>query len=210
MLTTGAPTCYSGENNNQEVHRNEDSKSEIPRTIPMDNRISGKNKIQTKNQTHLHKRQRGIGKSNRFGEYKTPKKFIECFMDSQPNVVKFILAHEFIHLIQEELFSLYRALLPKCYKPVVLLQELRANINGAALAGLLNEEFRETQILLWIYEGNMRKQLTYERGYPSRMQNIKFACKYNRYNDEAAYELINDYYAVSSGPMNSVGPTKSF
>ncbi|WP_379134413.1 hypothetical protein [Paenibacillus sp. sgz500958] len=152
----------------------------------------------------------GLGRVTALGNIKLQKKFIECFMDSQPNVVKFILAHEFIHLIQEELFSLYRVLLPKCYKPVVLLQELRANINGAALAGLLNEEFRETQILLWIYEGNMRKQLTYECGYPSRIQNIKFACKYNRYNDEAGYELINDYYAVSSGPMNSVGPTKSF
>ncbi|NUU74604.1 hypothetical protein [Paenibacillus xylanilyticus] len=155
-----------------------------------------------------------LGRVTVFGNIELEKGFIKHFMSLQPNVVKFILAHEFIHIFQEELVSLHQILNSKSHRSVVLRHEMRANINGAALTGLTNEEIREAQIQLWLYEGHKRKQLNYKSGYPSRMQIIKFVSKYNRYSDDVGYELLNDYYEVSgevpSGQIKSIKPTKFF
>lgn len=118
----------------------------------------------------------------------------------KPHVVHYMLAHEFIHYKNGEYLGWWNAfiklgsLFSKHLKGVVLLQEIRAAIEGVHLANLTPKEIQDSQITLHIKNENDRKQLSYKSvGYPSRVQIIKYAQRNTSFSAAVAYDILSDF-----------------
>ncbi|WP_052427454.1 hypothetical protein [Neobacillus niacini] len=118
----------------------------------------------------------------------------------KPHVVHYMLAHEFIHYKNGEYLSWKNAfiklgsLISKHLKGVVLLQEIRASIEGVHLANLTPKEIQDSQITLHFENENSRKQLSYKSvGYPSRVQIIKYAQGNISFTPTVAYDILSDF-----------------
>ncbi|MCY9666482.1 hypothetical protein M5X11_16180 [Paenibacillus alginolyticus] len=124
--------------------------------------------------------------------------------NTHPHVVHYMLAHEFIHYIHKEYRTPKNAFIRvgaivgiRHMQAVVLLQEIRAAIDGNRLAKLTQKQIQDSQIHLHRVNKNDRKQISYkEYGYPSRVQIIKFSKKYPIYNQNTANEILDDYIKV--------------
>lgn len=116
--------------------------------------------------------------------------------DSKPFVVKLIIAHELVHLKYKD-YGIKRAwwtilLTSKCCVKI-LLQESRADIEGASYSGLTNEEIHEAHMIMKNYNKELYKSYEYKFGYASRDKRSYYSRKYKQLNDEAIIEIITDY-----------------
>lgn len=132
-----------------------------------------------------------------------------ALLDCEPCVIRYMLAHEIIHVIHREttfswnFYIRFARLWNKTFQGVVLLQELRAAIDGAHLAGLSYEEVRRAHICIYkSLEINRNKKSYYRAQYPSRLQNIQFTRKYVSFHRTAADEIMDDYMKTQGVQFN--------
>jgi hypothetical protein len=127
----------------------------------------------------------------------------------KPYVVHYMLAHEIIHNKNGEFRSWrnaaikFGAIISKHFLGVILLQEIRASIDGSHLAQLTLKEIQDTQVTLYLNNKNSRKQLSYKSsGYPSRAQRIKYAQRNSSFTSTVAYDILSDFERTLNIKLN--------
>lgn len=131
---------------------------------------------------------------------------------SRPEVVKAVLAHEFIHLKYSDpkanlkrLFTLRGLLLfSKESMGISLIHEIRANIEGYALASLSGEIIEDIEMYLKAINQNKDNESQYKLGYPSREQAAQYAQNYKIMTRQIAEEILDDYCEVRKIPNKSL------
>ncbi|MFC5591556.1 M48 family metalloprotease [Sporosarcina soli] len=122
-------------------------------------------------------------------------------LNSRPEVVKAVLAHEFIHLkYMDPRANLKRLFTPRGWlivskesMAICLLHEIRANIEGYALTDFPREMIKEIEMYLKAVNGNKDKESQYKLGYPSREQAAQYAQNYKIMTKQIAVEVLDDY-----------------
>lgn len=131
---------------------------------------------------------------------------IEDYM-IHPYVLRFFAAHELIHYKHRE-FGVWRAvkLTTAMFLDVIgvkgpfrylgahiLLSEMRANIEGAALANLTSEELVLSQDETQRKNNDPTRPKSYLFGYPDREMIKEYALRYTKLDEFVASEILEDY-----------------
>jgi len=131
---------------------------------------------------------------------------------SRPEVVRAVLAHEFIHLkYMDPRANLNRLFTPRGWlifskeaMGISLLHEIRANIEGYALTGYSGELIEDIEMYLKDINKNKDKESHYKLGYPSREQAAQYAKNYSIMTRQIAVEILNDYCEIRNIPKKSL------
>ncbi|PFA93004.1 hypothetical protein [Bacillus cereus] len=124
-----------------------------------------------------------------------------------PHVFKFFVGHELIHFYHKEYgskqaYNSFIAKLGTLFKikgPMqkdnakVLLQEMRANIEGAVIAELSNSEIIDAQILAQNKNNDPLIPASYKVGYPDRNMISNFCTKYKKFDESVARIILDDF-----------------
>lgn len=133
-------------------------------------------------------------------------------LDSRPEVVRAVLAHEFIHLkYMDPRTNLNRLFTPRGWlifskesMGISLLHEIRANIEGYALTGYSGKLIEDIEMYLKDINRNKDKEFQYKLGYPSREQAAQYAKNYRVMNRQIATEILNDYCEIRNIPNKAL------
>lgn len=133
-------------------------------------------------------------------------------LNSRPEVVRAVLAHEFIHLkykdpsknLKRFFTSTGWLVLSKESMGISLLHEIRANIEGYALTGFSGDIIEDIEMHLKAINRNKDKESQYKVGYPSREQAAQYAQNYKIMNRQIATEILNDYCELRKIPNKSL------
>lgn len=131
---------------------------------------------------------------------------IEDF-NSYPHVLKFFVGHEIIHSINKEfgvckaVLSLRRTIVGLFLCRILLhkdngkrlLSEMRANIDGAALAKLADEEIHSAQKLAQTKNNSSVIPKSYKSGYPDRAMIADYCVRYKKFDESIARIVLNDF-----------------
>jgi hypothetical protein len=119
--------------------------------------------------------------------------------NKHPFVLYGVLGHELIHIKYQDsglrrlIWNIFGTFGSKKANALILLMEIRADIEGIAVAGLSDEEISLSQRILKSANNGGDKKDTYKYGYPTREQIIYFANKYKLFDDKVAIEILNDF-----------------
>ncbi|KAA6448316.1 hypothetical protein DX932_31375 [Bacillus cereus] len=124
-----------------------------------------------------------------------------------PHVFKFFAGHELIHFNHKEYGpkqALNSTIATFCNSvkikgPLhkdnakVLLQEMRANIEGAVIAELNNSEIIDAQVLAQNKNNDPLIPASYKAGYPDRNMISNFCTKYKKFDESVARIILDDF-----------------
>jgi hypothetical protein len=124
------------------------------------------------------------------------KPLIDIYNKS-PYVVKLVIAHELVHIKYKD-DSLKRAwwtfILTKKARVNILMQESRADIEGAYFSKLSHDEISKTHMIQKQYnEQTSVSHKEFKYGYASRERRSQYCNKFNCLNITAIDEIIEDF-----------------
>ncbi|MED3181421.1 hypothetical protein [Bacillus thuringiensis] len=124
-----------------------------------------------------------------------------------PHVFEFFVGHELIHFYNKEyglkqawsfaVAALSTVVMMK--RPLQidnakrLLKEMRANIDGAALAGLNNTQIVNAQNLAQAKNNDSRIPDSYKVGYPDRNMISNYCTAYQKFDEGVARKILDDF-----------------
>ena len=166
--------------------------------------ISGKAGLRNLN-VYIYPSDLYTGEAKKDGVYLTTALVKDFYL--HPHLLKFFFSHELIHFKNKEFLNLKKAfsviiklitskIIPKPYlklNALRLLREMRANIEGAALAGLNNNEILSAQELAQKKNNSSIRPKSYEVGYPDREMIKDFCIRYKKLDESVAEEVLQDY-----------------
>lgn len=124
-----------------------------------------------------------------------------------PDVFEFFVGHELIHFYNKE-YGLKQALsstvaalstVVMMKRPMQidnakrLLKEMRANIDGAVLAGLSNTQIVNAQNLAQAKNNDSRILDSYKVGYPDRAMISKYCTTYQKFDESVARKILGHF-----------------
>ncbi|MDA2169228.1 hypothetical protein PDN18_25310 [Bacillus cereus] len=124
-----------------------------------------------------------------------------------PHVFEFFVGHELIHFHNKE-YGLKQALpsavaalsiVVMMKRPMQidnakrLLKEMRANIEGAALAGLNNKQIINAQNLAQAKNNDSLIPDSYKVGYPDRKMISNYCTTYHKFDEVVARKILDDF-----------------
>ncbi|MEX3625013.1 M48 family metalloprotease [Viridibacillus arvi] len=121
---------------------------------------------------------------------------------SDKDVVRTVLAHELVHIKYKDpsfrngIVTRLKTLFSKKAQALVLLMEMRADVEGIATLKLSSTEIERIQMILREFNYSPSKKDSYKLGYPDRYQITEFASKYKVFDDVAKEELLTDFCKV--------------
>lgn len=144
------------------------------------------------------------GEAKRDGIYITSA-LVEDY-EKYPHVLKFFVAHEFIHFKNkeygmEQAFAIVCAHTKKFFGSrksynlniaITLLREMRANIEGATLSKLTNTEIVSSQSITQHKNNDPIIPESYKNGYPDRTMISSYCSRYKKFNEVIAKEILVD------------------
>lgn len=154
---------------------------------------------------YLDKRDRYTGTADILG-LSFPQVTIDTYKE-HPYILKFFAAHELIHYKNKDFDrkSVFKFIMAALLSFIGfrgwirylfafdLLCEMRANIDGVALAGLTHSEIDNSQDLAQEKNKDSKRPKSYKSGYPDREMIKDYTKRYTVLDKNVAAEILKDY-----------------
>jgi hypothetical protein len=138
--------------------------------------------------------------NHRFNRIGLTKELLDLYETKDEHVLLFILIHELTHLKYKDkrLWLNARSLLLRSNKAnaLILLQEMRANMEAIMFLNLSDAEIEEGQNFLQSKNNTPMGKEAYTFGYPDRSQIAYFGKKYKGFSEELMEEILEDFCKV--------------